>query len=313
MQEVRGSNPLSSTPNTPVSRKRRPGFCVAGKKTVRMCPAGARSTSRPTESAIGGPTPTGEFERLRMNSMTEIPATELSYLVDAYISIDTATVVAVKPTATNQLAVALDRTILYPTGGGQPHDRGTMDGTEVVDVTKDGTVVWHVLAEGALAPVVGSSVEVLVNWPRRHELMRTHTALHVLCGVVWNRWGVAVTGGNMEPLSARMDFAFDPLPAGFAEEIESLVNAELDANRPIEIGFLPHAAAQADSELIRTKVNMIPTSVTQIRVVNIVGLDRQADGGTHVASTKEVGRLRVDKIESKGKGNKRLRVTILDA
>ena len=254
-----------------------------------------------------------EQARLRMNGMSELPATELSYLVDSYISIDTATVVAVKPTETNQFAVALDRTILYPTGGGQPHDRGTMDGTDVVDVTKDGTVVWHLLAEGTPAPAVGSSVEVLVNWPRRHELMRTHTALHVLCGVVWNRWGVAVTGGNMEPLSARMDFAFDPLPLGFAEEIESLVNAELNADRPIEIGFLPHETAQADPELIRTKVNMIPASVTQIRVVDIVGLDRQADGGTHVASTKEVGRLRVDKIESKGKGNKRLRVTILDA
>ena len=154
---------------------------------------------------------------------------------------------------------------------------------------------------------------MIVDWDRRHELMRTHTAMHVLCGVIWNRWGVAVTGGNMEPLSARMDFAFDPLPPGFAEEIESLVNAELDADRPIEVGFLPHAAAQTDPELIRTKVNMIPASVTQIRIVDIVGLDRQADGGTHVASTKEVGQLRVDKIESKGKGNKRLRVSILSA
>ena len=117
----------------------------------------------------------------------------------------------------------------------------------------------------------------------------------------------------MEPLSARMDFAFDPVPPGFGEEIEALVNVELDADRRIEVGFLPHAAAQADPELIRTKVNLIPASVSQIRVVDIVGLDRQADGGTHVASTKEVGRLRVDKIESKGKGNKRLRVSIVSA
>lgn len=238
--------------------------------------------------------------------------TELLYLRDAYISVDSATVVAVDDTDPARVRVELDRTIFYPTGGGQPHDTGTLDGISVVDVVKDGATVWHVLAVGSPPPRPGSSVEMLVDWERRHQLMRTHTALHVLCGVIWNRWGVAVTGGNMEPLAARMDFAFDPLPSGFSEEIEALVNAELDADRPIEVGFLPHAAAQADPELIRTKVNMIPASVTQIRVVDIVGLDRQADGGTHVASTKEVGRLRVDKTESKGKGNKRLRVTILN-
>ena len=142
--------------------------------------------------------------------------------------------------------------------------------------------------------------------------MRTHTAMHVLCGVIWNRWNVAVTGGNMEPLSARMDFAFDPLPEGFSADIEQLVNEALVADHRIEVGFLPHAAAQTDPALIRTKVNMIPESVTQIRVVDIVGLDRQADGGTHVASTKEVGRIRVDKIESKGKGNKRIRLEVVD-
>ena len=238
-----------------------------------------------------------------------VAATELLYLVDAYISVDAATVLAVDM-ADSETLVALDRTIFYPTGGGQPHDTGTLGGVEVVNVTKSGTVVWHTLAPGSPPPQLGSSVVMIVNWDRRHELMRTHTAMHVLCGVIWNRWGVAVTGGNMEPLSARMDFAFDPIPPGFAEEIESLVNAELDADRPIEVGFLPHAAAQTDPQLIRTKVNMIPSSVTNIRVVDIIGLDRQADGGTHVASTKEVGRVRVEKIESKGKGNKRLRVSI---
>ena len=238
--------------------------------------------------------------------------TTLTYLLDSYISVDAATVVAVQTTADGLVQLECDRTIFYPTGGGQPHDTGTIDNVNVVDVTKSGTTVWHTLESGATPPAVGAGVEMIVNWERRHELMRTHTAMHVLCGVIWNRWNVAVTGGNMDQLSARMDFAFDPLPEGFAAEIEQLVNDAIEADHKIEVGFLPHAAAQTDPALIRTKVNMIPESVQQIRVVDIVGLDRQADGGTHVASTKEVGRITVDKIESKGKGNKRLRVSIVD-
>jgi misacylated tRNA(Ala) deacylase len=140
--------------------------------------------------------------------------------------------------------------------------------------------------------------------------MRTHTALHVLCGVIWNQWGTAVTGGNMEPLVARMDFEFDPLPEGFGIEVERLVNAELAADRPIEVSFLPRGVAITDSDLIRTKVNLIPESVAEIRVVDIVGLDKQADGGTHVRSTSEVGRIVVTKTESKGKGNKRIRLRV---
>ena len=143
--------------------------------------------------------------------------------------------------------------------------------------------------------------------------MRTHTALHVLCGVIWNEWRVPVTGGNMEPLAARMDFEFDPLPEGFAARVEQLVNDELRADRPIAVDFLPRDTAVADADLIRTKVNMIPESVTEIRVVDIVGLDKQADGGTHVRSTGEVGRIRVVKLENKGKGNKRVRLEVIDA
>jgi misacylated tRNA(Ala) deacylase len=160
---------------------------------------------------------------------------------------------------------------------------------------------------------VGSIVRAEVDWDRRHALMRTHTALHVLCGVIWNQWGTAVTGGNMEPLSARMDFEFDPLPEGFGAKVEVLVNVELAAARPIEVSFLPRETAVEDEDLIRTKVNMIPESVKEIRVVDIVGLDKQADGGTHVRSTDEVGRVRVLKTESKGKGNKRIRIEIVDA
>lgn len=236
--------------------------------------------------------------------------TDLSYLRDAYLRAQHATVIAV-----DAERVALDSTVFYPTGGGQPHDTGTLswgdETAEVFDVRKDGALVWHTLDRPG--PTVGTVVLGTVDWERRHALMRTHTALHVLCGVIWNEWGTAVTGGNMEPLSARMDFEFDPLPEGFGATVERLVNVELEAARPIEVSFLPRETAVEDEDLIRTKVNMIPESVKEIRVVDIVGLDKQADGGTHVHSTDEVGRVRVLKTESKGKGNKRIRIEIVDA
>jgi misacylated tRNA(Ala) deacylase len=235
--------------------------------------------------------------------------TDLLYLRDGYLRSFEATVVAA-----DGAGVALDRTGFYVTGGGQPHDTGTLrwDGGEgrVVDVRKRDGEVWHTI-EGDV-PAVGTPVTGDIDWDRRHALMRTHTALHVLCGVIWNRWAKAVTGGDMQPLAARMDFEFDPLPPGFATEVEALVNAELAAARPVEVGFLPRGQAIGDADLIRTKVNMIPESVSEIRVVDIVGLDKQADGGTHVRTTDEVGRIRVVKTESKGKGNKRIRIEILD-
>jgi misacylated tRNA(Ala) deacylase len=239
----------------------------------------------------------------------ELPETDLAYLRDAYVQRFEATVVAVDGAGRR---VALDQTYFYPTGGGQPHDMGTLGALTVSDVRKDGLGVWHSIgdAEGTL-PAAGDLVSCTIDWERRHQLMRTHTVMHILCGVIWNQWGVAVTGGNMEPLSARMDFEFDPLPEGFTEEVERLVNAEIAANRPIAVSFLANAAAQTDPDLIRTKINMIPAHVTEIRVVDIVGLDKQADGGTHVATTGEVGGFRVVKTESKGKGNKRLRVEVL--
>jgi len=231
--------------------------------------------------------------------------TELLYLRDAYLREFDATVIAV-----DGASVALDRTAFYPTGGGQPHDTGMLGTAAVVEVRKDGDDVWHRL-EGPV-PAPGDAVRGVVEWDRRHELMRTHTAMHVLCGVIWNAYGVPVTGGNMEPLSARMDFEFDPLPEGFGPRIEELVNAELRADRPIEVSFIPRSAAVLDRELIRTKVSLVPEHVAEVRVVDIVGLDKQADGGTHVRSTAEVGRFRVVKTESKGKGNKRIRIEVLD-
>ncbi len=230
----------------------------------------------------------------------------LLYLDDAYLRSFTGRVVDVR----EGTHVALDQTAFYPTGGGQPHDTGALGARRVVDVRKQGDRVWHIL-DGP-APEVGDEVDGEVDWDRRHALMRTHTALHVLCGVIWNRWRVPVTGGNMEPLGARMDFEFDPLPEGFGATVEELVNAELAAAHPVEVAWVPRGQAFADADLIRTKVSLIPDGVDPIRVINIVGLDKQADGGLHVRSTDEVGRVRVLKTESKGKANKRVRLEILD-
>lgn len=241
--------------------------------------------------------------------------TELLFLTDAYLREFDATVVGV-----DDGRVALDRTAFYPTGGGQQHDTGTLSvgGAElqVIGVKKEGPLVWHKLegeaASGVTAAQVGDPAHGVLDWDRRHQLMRTHTALHILCGVIWNEWSVPVTGGNMEPLTARMDFEFDPLPDGFADRVTELVNAEIATDRRIEVSFLPRDVAVTDEDLIRTKVNMIPEFVTEIRVIDIVGLDKQADGGTHVASTAEVGTFAITKTESKGKGNKRVRISLSD-
>jgi misacylated tRNA(Ala) deacylase len=231
--------------------------------------------------------------------------TDLAYLRDAFVREFDATVIAVDGNC-----VALDATYFYPTGGGQPHDTGTLGSAHVSEVRKEGDAVWHTL-QGPV-PSVGDVVHGVVDWDRRFNLMRTHTAMHILCGVIWNEWQVPVTGGNMEPLSARMDFEFDPLPEGFAQRVEDLVNETIARDFPIEVSFLPRETAVLDADLIRTKVSLIPETVKEIRVVDIVGLDKQADGGTHVRSTADVGRFRVIKLENKGKGNKRVRVEILD-
>jgi misacylated tRNA(Ala) deacylase len=237
-------------------------------------------------------------------------STDLMYLRDAYLTSTDAVV-----TSVDGDRMTLDRTVMYPTGGGQPHDTGTLrwDGGSlpVVGVRKEGDDVWH--AVGGDPPAPGTAVTLDVDWDRRHRLMRTHTALHVLCGVIWNEWGVPVTGGNMEPLTARMDFELDPTPEGFGARVEELVATEVAADRPIEVSFVPRSEAVLDEALIRTKVSLVPETVAEIRVVDIVGLDKQADGGTHVRSTGEVGRVRVVKTESKGKGNKRVRIAVEDA
>ena len=233
--------------------------------------------------------------------------TELLFLRDAYLQQCDAVVQEVRDNA-----VILDQTIFYYTSGGQPHDLGLIDGQLVTEVRKVDGDVLHYLAEGSTLPAVGATVHCVLDWERRHRLMRTHTAMHVLCGVIWNEWKVPVTGGNMEPLVARMDFELPEVPEGFAEKVEKLVNDAIAHNHPIEVSFLPRDTAVVDEDLIRTKVSLIPDSVPEIRVVDIVGLDKQADGGTHVASTQEVGVVRVVKMENKGKGFRRIRVSIVE-
>jgi misacylated tRNA(Ala) deacylase len=233
--------------------------------------------------------------------------TELLFLRDAYLKECDAVVQEVRDNA-----VILDQTIFYYTSGGQPHDLGVIDGQLVTEVRKVDGDVLHFLVEGSVMPAVGATVHCVLDWERRHRLMRTHTAMHVLCGVIWNEWKVPVTGGNMEPLTARMDFELPDVPEGFADKVEKLVNNAIAQNHPIEVSFLPRDTAVEDEDLIRTKVSLIPDSVPEIRVVDIVGLDKQADGGTHVASTQEVGVVRVVKMENKGKGFRRIRVSIVE-
>jgi misacylated tRNA(Ala) deacylase len=233
--------------------------------------------------------------------------TELLFLRDAYLQECDAVVKEVRDNA-----VILDQTIFYYTSGGQPHDLGVLDGQLVTEVRKVDGDVLHFLAEGSVMPAVGATVHCVLDWERRHRLMRTHTAMHVLCGVIWNEWKVPVTGGNMEPLTARMDFELPDVPEGFVDKVERLVNDAIAQNHPIEVSFLPRDTAVVDEDLIRTKVSLIPDSVPEIRVVDIVGLDKQADGGTHVASTQEVGVVRVVKMENKGKGFRRIRVSIVE-
>jgi len=235
--------------------------------------------------------------------------TDRLYLRDADLRSFEAAVVAVDGDR-----VELDRTAFYATSGGQPHDTGHLvwatGAAAVLDVrTVDGQVL-HTLA--GPVPEVATTVTGEVDDTRRRQMMRTHTAMHVLCGVMWKNWRRVVTGGNMDALSGRMDFEVDQLPEGFAAEVEALCNAEIAADRPVEVSFLDRGEAVLDRDLIRTKVNLIPDYVTEIRVVDIVGLDKQADGGTHVSATGQVGRLEVTKTESKGKGFKRVRFVLHD-
>jgi misacylated tRNA(Ala) deacylase len=226
---------------------------------------------------------------------------------DAYLRETTAIVTEVRETG-----LVLDRTVFYPRGGGQPGDTGTIswDGgsVQVTDTFKRDGALLH--AVDGDVPAVGTAVSAQIDWQRRHLLMRTHTALHVLSAIVWRDFDAKVTGGNMEPGRARMDFELEGITTEFGRQVEARLNAALAENHPITVLFMPRAEALADADLIRTKVNLIPEFVDPIRVIDIGTIDRQADGGTHVASTGEVGPVRVVKTESKGKGNKRMRIEL---
>ena len=235
--------------------------------------------------------------------------TELLFQTDSYLKEFQATVVAVNPA---EGAVVLDRTAFYPGGGGQPNDVGHLlvEGRSlaVTKVKRQDEAVWHWVI-GDL-PATGVAVTGQLDWERRYKLMRTHTALHVLCGVVWRDYGALVTGGNMEPLAGRMDFEFETLRGELVKEIEEKVNAEVQQRHEVRIKLLPSADAFQIPDLIRTKINLLPEGITQVRTVEIVGLDLQADGGTHVANTREVGHVRVVDYKSKGRINKRIQIEL---
>jgi misacylated tRNA(Ala) deacylase len=235
---------------------------------------------------------------------------------DAYARSVGAAVSAVETGDDGRMLVTLDRTVFYPGGGGQPSDGGTIaraDGAAwaVIGARKSGGGIVHLLDE-AEGPAAGDAVTATIDWERRHLLMRTHTALHTLCGVVWRDYGALVTGGNMEPGAGRMDFEFETMSGELVGEIEARVNAELAAHRDVRVKVLPRDEAFAIPDLIRTKVNLLPEGIAEVRTIEIVGLDLQADGGTHVANTREVGRIRVTGYESKGRINKRIRIALVD-
>jgi misacylated tRNA(Ala) deacylase len=242
-----------------------------------------------------------------------LPATDLLFLHDAYLREIDATVLAVDLDAR---WVVLDRTVCYAGGGGQPHDTGALtrvaDGAawRVVMVKKEGTTVRHTLDGEGTLPAVGDRVHAAIDWEPRYRLMRTHTALHALCGTIFRDYGALVTGGNMGPDKARMDFEMEEFTPERVAEIERTVNAELAKEREVRVQTLPRAEAFAIPDLIRTKINLLPEGIREVRIVELVGLDLQADGGTHVANTREVGGIKVVGTRSKGKSNKRLEIVL---
>ncbi len=233
--------------------------------------------------------------------------TELLFLADAYLREFSAVVTDVV-----QNGVVLDRTAFYAGGGGQPWDTGVLTaGDQEYQVTKvgrsEGQIVHQI--QGS-PPPVGAQINGRIDWDRRYLLMRTHTALHILCGVIWRDFGAQVTGGDMQPGAARMDFELEQMSAQFAQMMEEGINAEVAASRDVAVGSLTREEADRAPDLIRTKINLLPAGIRQVRTIDITGLDLQADGGTHVANTREVGKIKVVGHESKGRINKRLRIEL---
>lgn len=235
--------------------------------------------------------------------------TDLLFHQDSYLREFQANVTAVV-----DVGLVLDRTAFYVGGGGQPYDTGilTFEDQEL-QVTRVGRREGQILhtIEGVLPPV-DTNVTGRIDWERRYSLMRTHTALHILCGVIWRDYGAKVTGGDMRPGEARMDFELENMSAEFAQEIERLINQEVTAGRDVLVNQLTRREAEQEPDLIRTKINLLPANIQEVRTIDIHGLDLQADGGTHVSNTTEVGVIKVVGHESKGRINKRLRIALTD-
>lgn len=233
--------------------------------------------------------------------------TEMIYQTDSYVREFDAVVTAVDA---ERRAVLLDRTAFYPGGGGQPYDLGVVraGGREypLARAQKGPEGIWHLLGGEEPLPEARAAVHGELDWERRYQLMRTHSALHILCGVVFRDYGALVTGGDMEPLKGRMDFEFESLTKDLVQVIEAAVNREVEAAHDVRVAILPREQAFQIPDLIRTKINLLPEGISEVRTVQLVGLDLQADGGTHVSNTREVGHIRVVDYKSKGKINKRI-------
>src|SRR5215217_1125180 len=248
---------------------------------------------------------------MRVNFAYGVVMTDLLYQTDSYLREFEANVTSV---FSAERADVLDRTAFYPGGGGQPCDYGKLMVDNIVypvdKVKKQGVDVLHFLGGDLPLPSIDAASHGTLDWVRRYELMRTHTALHVLCGTIFRDYGAHVTGGDMQPLKGRLDFEFETMRGELVREIETVINQEVAQAREIRVKILPREEAFQIPDLIRTKINLLPEGITQIRTVEIVGLDLQADGGTHVRNTSEIGRIRVTDYKSKGKINKRIYIEL---
>lgn len=237
--------------------------------------------------------------------------TDLLYHLDSYLKDFEATVTAIDE---ENHAVILDRSAFYPGGGGQPFDNGILIAGDahypLRRARKAGADVFHILEGDGPLPAIGTKLHGVIDWERRYQIMRTHTAMHILCGVIFRDYEASVTGGDMDPLQGRMDFEFETMHKDLVQTIETTINEEVACARPVRVAILPREEAFQIPDLIRTKINLLPEGIPQVRVIEIVGLDLQADGGTHVQNTSEVGPIRVTDYKSKGKINKRIYVEL---
>ncbi len=237
--------------------------------------------------------------------------TELLYQSDSYLKEFSAKVIEI---TSDPPGIILDKTAFYPGGGGQPCDTGQLTGeyflSKVEKTRKIGGEIIHILTPESTFPQIDETITGMLNWERRYQLMRTHTAMHILCGVVLRDYGALVTGGDMEPLKGRMDFEFERMEKDLVSQIETSINQEVQENREVKVSVLPRDLAFQIPDLIRTKINLLPEGIQEVRVVEISGLDLQADGGTHVHKTSEVGPIKVVDYKSKGKINKRIYIEL---